>query len=652
MNNTEEKTIKEKIFSFLSRLEAIDYLAFGLIGVFLSIWLIIISSKYFNFGYIDWDLAYFSHSMWKIVHGQQFNTIFGINFLSNHANLIAYVIAPIYAIFQSALTLLILKILSYVLGSVVLYFIAKKELNWGFAILILFLYFLYPPAIWANLYEFHFETLAIFPLFLLFLFYIKNRFKPFLITAILILLIKENMPLIIGAFGIYSLFSKKEKRLLWSLVPIGLAILFLYFDLFILIPAFKREGFGINFAHFYGHLGETPTEALQTIFTDPAKIFGIIFSEEKRYLLLQYFLPVGFLSLLRPDILFFIAPIFLQHLLSKVAPEHTIYFHYGAILTPFIFLSMVYGLKLALEKIKYEKKQLYLYVTAYLLVCTVYSYMLWASSIDNVVGSWYNDRSIPLKRKALNMVPKDVPVCSSFCFLAPLANRKEIYALHKVWGRDIVSGFEQSKVGDDVEYAVIDFNDSFLEKSFNANPSKASANLYDFFTKDDWGLQYAGRDIAVFKKGLKSEDQLLSILDKKDFDGMDPFLVLDGSLELIKFDIVEYMDDVIHFAFYWHPVKRSESIYYLQFYVEDGYSDALQHIHTLGYKMYLPRDIGKDKVLREDYWFAAPKRLTPGQHKVSLGFINATEGRIADTESKIEGLLDRYKKLILGTYTN
>ena len=89
-----------------------DLIAFILCLFACILWVILLSYKYFHFGYDDWDLAYFSQSMWDLSHGISYNSLFDANFFSNHDNLIAYLVLPIYQVFQHPLILIFLKVFS------------------------------------------------------------------------------------------------------------------------------------------------------------------------------------------------------------------------------------------------------------------------------------------------------------------------------------------------------------------------------------------------------------------------------------------------------------------------------------------------------------------------------------------------------------
>ena len=127
-------------------------------------WGFILVRKYIFFGYEDWDLAFFAQAMWNLRHGSQYVSLFDINFFGNHSNLIALICLPVYIIFMHPLTLIFLKLLSFICAGYVLFLIAQPKIGETLSLLVLLLYLIYPPNIFGLLYEFDFESLA--PIFL------------------------------------------------------------------------------------------------------------------------------------------------------------------------------------------------------------------------------------------------------------------------------------------------------------------------------------------------------------------------------------------------------------------------------------------------------------------------------------------------------
>jgi len=102
----------------------------------------------------------------------------------------------------------------------------------------------------------------------------------------------------------------------------------------------------------------------------PQKIFSTVFNASGIDYLTKIFLPLGFFSLLSPLTLIFGIPDFSINLLSNNSQLRQIYYQYTSTITPFIFISGIYGVK---QFIKWFPKIPKLYIIIYLLVFTLFS---------------------------------------------------------------------------------------------------------------------------------------------------------------------------------------------------------------------------------------------------------------------------------------
>ncbi len=172
-----------------------DLLALSVCLLALIFWIGLLFKKFVCFGYDDWDLAMYAQAVWALTQGSIKSSIFGTSFLANHAEYIAFFIAPLYKIFPSAFTLIVLKAFAFTSGAFVFYLITKHLLDWRMGLTFMLLYLVHPANFLMMIYEFHFENLAIPFVFLMFYFHLKQRLIPFLICTFFATIIKENISL-------------------------------------------------------------------------------------------------------------------------------------------------------------------------------------------------------------------------------------------------------------------------------------------------------------------------------------------------------------------------------------------------------------------------------------------------------------------------
>lgn len=188
---------------------------------------------------------------------------------------------------------------------------------------------------------------------------------------------KEQIWLIAAIFGLYiisqQLFSSKDTPSLRSILVIGVSLFMASSVIFYLliwhaIPNAKgAQHFALS---YYSDFGDSPTDVIKNIFFSPQKTLGAFFQKDQLNYLNQLFLPLGFLSLLSPLHLIFALPDLFINLLSSNSKLHEIYYQYSAAITPFIFISAIFGIKTLKE---WFPKISYTLPTFCLLLSTIYS---------------------------------------------------------------------------------------------------------------------------------------------------------------------------------------------------------------------------------------------------------------------------------------
>ncbi len=303
--------------------------------------------KQANFITAHYDLGIMDQVVWNTAHGHFFQMTQpdGIKTVSRfftHADIFLVLLAPLYWIYSSPYILLFVQVLVVALGAIPLYLLGKNVIKSRvLALVIAISYLLFSPLQWAVLFDFHAVTLAC-P-FILFAFYYlhSKKYWPFVIFGLLALSTKETIALLGITIGLYILASQKNWKL-GSLV-ILLSGTWFYLLLFHIMPGDRPH----NTAHFaigyYSQYGHTPKEVVKTILTKPTVWLPDILNLTGLKYLLMFVLPTGLLALLSPIILLAL-PSFLINLLSNNPLMHTIYFQYTAAITPFIFISFVFGL--------------------------------------------------------------------------------------------------------------------------------------------------------------------------------------------------------------------------------------------------------------------------------------------------------------------
>lgn len=309
--------------------------------------------KYDNYYAGKFDLGNMSQTVWNTLHGNFFkmtdpNEIREVSRLAFHADFFLVLLAPFYALWENPKTLLAIQTAVLSLGGVFVYLIALRALNNKLLSLVLAItYFIYPALNYANLYDFHAVTLATTFLLASFYFILERKWKTTLLFLILAGICKEEIWVIVSLISLYLFVFKKKRRLGISLFVYS--ILIFYILIWHLMPQnLGREHFALT---YYSDFGDSPQAIIKNIFLQPITTIKTIFMQGRLTYIKQLFLPLGYLSFLAPLFLVFAGPDMAIDLLSNNTVLHQIYYQYSSTITPFIFISAIYGLKFLKSKL-------------------------------------------------------------------------------------------------------------------------------------------------------------------------------------------------------------------------------------------------------------------------------------------------------------
>lgn len=397
--------------------------------------------RFDNFYTGRFDLGNMDQTVWNTLNGRIFQLtdpdgVNTISRLSIHADFILILISPLYLIWSDPRMLLLFQTIVLSLGSVFVYLIAKqvvkdKNLSFTFAIS----YLLYPALGFVNLYDFHPVSLATTLLLSAFYFYIKKNYLLFTIFAVLAAFTKEQVWAIISLLGLYifvkEILNKPNKNLKEALYGIILFVISVFaFTALIwkIIPLFKG---GNHFAlEYYSQFGSSASEVARNILLNPLKTFSTLTEGSRIYYLSQLFGPLGYLSLLFPILLIFAIPDLMINLLSANPQLHQVYYQYSSTITPFIFISAIYGAKILMGKFKIltsEKIAIYILITT--LVSLYLTGPIAGSKRANIDMFTKQLENRVLIKKVIDSIPKNVSVASTNNLGSHLSRRENIYTI-------------------------------------------------------------------------------------------------------------------------------------------------------------------------------------------------------------------------------
>lgn len=310
--------------------------------------------RHFSYTQNSNDVAAFDQSLWNFLHGRGFyNSIERMSHFGVHNSSIIFALLPIYALWQSPITLIVLQCFACALGIGIIYLIASKIAGNKMAFWFALLFSLYHPlhgVSWDILNELAYVVPA---LLLLYYGYLDKRPVLMWIGAIAAVMCKEEIGLVVGFFGLFLIMFPRTREL--GTVPSGQSpipgialVLFgfgwTFLSLDVVIPHFRNgpyQYFSIEnrYSEFGSSLGQIAWHAI----TKPAAVIRTIFTRPKIFYCLELLAPLAFLSLCSPAAMWMAFPTLAANLLSNAPMMSMVGARYPAALIPFVFISAIYG---------------------------------------------------------------------------------------------------------------------------------------------------------------------------------------------------------------------------------------------------------------------------------------------------------------------
>jgi Predicted membrane protein (DUF2079) len=252
-------------------------IATGLIALFAAFFIVVsyLQAAYFAMGAHAEDTAYYSQILWNTLQGDlllgnvQQERLYSppvTNDLALHVSPVIFAILPIYAIFQSFLTLLIIRDIALAAAAWPLFALVRERMGGTAAVCAVLLYLTNPAIVAQSCEAFYLLQLAPLPFFGALRAFANDDFRNFTIWTILGLAVREDVAIAMAGFGVWALVTKTQWR--WAVLGLALPILWWGVATLLIQPTFGRWG---NSAFDVALAGgkSTPLGLYQTIFASP-----------------------------------------------------------------------------------------------------------------------------------------------------------------------------------------------------------------------------------------------------------------------------------------------------------------------------------------------------------------------------------------------
>jgi uncharacterized membrane protein len=610
--------------------------------------------KYRYYLYNDFDLAIFAHAVEGVLRGSFFESIRGMNWLGDHSSLILVPLAPLYALFHDARTLLIIQTCALAAGAWPAYWLARTELDreWA-AVCCAALYLLFPALQYSNLFEFHPETLATPALLLAFHHLRGGRTGAALVATGLALLTREDVALVAGMMAGYALVLRRPGG--WRAAA-GLAVLAA--ASLIATYAFLRPAFNAGQAQYgwlYVDWGRTPVEVVGHVLSDPGAALMALFTTfdsafettVKQQYYLHMLLPLAFLPLLSPITLLIAAPIVLGHFLTWRYQQHSIVYHYTALVTPFVVAAAIMGLRNLSRRTATaaaakrggartasrhgspatDRRVALAVACGLALACALASQALFGPfapggrwrRLTPAESLWPGPEARALKPhrdRLLAERPRAGGVLASFELLSHLTRAADVHSLHNLLsGRYTFSNLPYAPPTG-VTSMVVDLSAPSTSDAVLAS----GARLRETCRINGLKPVAAAGDLVAFAEAPRDTVALLGPGSLA--GGAAPPIVYDRMLALVDVEPVDREarpGEILEFRARWMRVAPADRLFLMRLVLRDGRGQtAYEHARNLGYGLYPVHDWPAYAPMAETVRLLVPAGLAAGHYE--LGF--------------------------------
>lgn len=311
----------------------------------------IVSYRTFRFPVMD--LGLFNRHMYSLARLDfSANPLKGFNLLGDHAHIFMVFLVPFYLLWPSAGFLLFVQTMCITLSLFPIYYIAKHYLKSELVSVFWLISYLLFFGLWAAIgYPFHDSPVAVLPIsWALYYLLVNKKIKYLVFWLIVLCLIREDMPLVVAMFGIYLAVIEKRWRIGSAIVAGSLA--YMYIILNFLMPAlgpgyaYSKNPFGNGFGDVLKASLLRPLEVIKSMFWNP---------KTKLVTLLSMILSFGGLSLLAPQVLLLMTPLWMGRTITNEPHRWWTSQHYSASQAPFLVVSAIVGLAFLIYIVKKYK---------------------------------------------------------------------------------------------------------------------------------------------------------------------------------------------------------------------------------------------------------------------------------------------------------
>jgi uncharacterized membrane protein len=390
----------------------------------------VVRDHYASYRLGRFDLGNMVQAVWSTVEGRPLEYTHGstgeqVNRLGAHVDPFLALLAPLWALWPSPLSLAFAQIAAVSLGALPVFWLGRLHLGSERAAGLLALAYLASPWIALSaVAAIHPVTFAI-PLLLYCVWFLEtDRLGPFALCAVLVASTGELMGLPVAGLGIWYALARGRRTQGAVIAALGGAWTFV--AVYFVVPHFAGES--SMYYGFYDEIGGSPQGVLRTLVTDPLAILGALFETHDVAYLVWLGVPLLGLFVLAPGLAAVALPQLLANVLSDFRSMSDPRYHSIAAVVPLLVAATVLGIARLRPSRRVPAAAAVLTVSATLALAVG----PWARAVGGVpLGG---RTSLPATktdalREAVALVPDDAPVTASNSVGAHLSARRRVYSV-------------------------------------------------------------------------------------------------------------------------------------------------------------------------------------------------------------------------------
>jgi uncharacterized membrane protein len=386
--------------------------------------------RHTRFATFSFDLGIYDQAIWLMSRFHDpFMTVRGLEFFGHHVNPVLMAFVPFYWLGAGPLFLLVVQVVVQASGAIAVYLLARDLLHARWPAVGLAAVLLLNPTYQFLTWEFfHPDALAIAPLLFAYWAARSERWRWFVVFALIAAACKEDVALALAVIGILIAFRGRRKI---GVAVVGASLAWYLVATRVIIP--WQNGIGPFYDSFFGDLGTTPTDIAVHLVEHPGEGIDLATKGDRVSYYSMMLAPVAFLPLLALPVFLVGGPMLGVNILSSFPYTREIRYHYSSL----VLVGVILGTVEAIAWIARRRPDALRILVGVVVASSLAATVAWGPS---PISTKYHSGLWPLqtdrqsaKVAAIEMIPDGAATSAIYNLLPHLAHRDRIYDFPVPW---------------------------------------------------------------------------------------------------------------------------------------------------------------------------------------------------------------------------